>query len=146
MTDSPPAMTKRILVIAGDTAGEQPLIDVIRSCAEGAESEVLVIASEPGLDTCLARLHAAGVEAHGRADPADPVQAAVEGLDGFPADEIVLATAARRWPFWPSRDLVERVRKRFAGTIFHVVLDPAAKARPSLATAVPFIPRLSERR
>jgi hypothetical protein len=145
MRDSP-ATTKRILVIANDAAGEQSLFDVIRSCAEGDEAQVLVIASEPGLGACLARLHAAGIEADGRVGSADPVHAASEGLDRFPADEIVLATAARRWPVWPSRDLVERVRKRSAGTIFHVVLDPAPKARPSFGTPVPLIPRLSERR
>jgi hypothetical protein len=139
-------MTKRILVIANDAAGEQSLHDVIRSCAEGATAEVLVIAPEPGLEACLVRLHAAGISASGRVGPADPLQAASDGLDGFPADEIVLGTNARNWPFWPGRNLVERVRKRFAGTIFHVVLDPVPKPRPSLGTPVRLVPRLSERR
>jgi hypothetical protein len=139
-------MTKRILVIANDAAGEQSLHDVIRSCAEGAAAEVLVLAPEPGLAACLARLHAAGISASGRAGPADPLQAVSDGFDGFPADEIILGTTARNWPFWPGRKLVERVRTRFAGTIFHVVLDPVPKLRPSLSTSLPLVPRLSERR
>jgi hypothetical protein len=145
MSDSP-ALTKRILVIADDAAAEHSLHDVIRSCAEGADAEVLVIASDSGLDTCLAHLNAAGIQARGRVGPSDPLEAVSDGLDGFAADEIVLATATRKWPFWPSRNLVERVRNRFAGTIFHVVLDPAPEPRPSLGTPFPLVPRLSERR
>jgi hypothetical protein len=140
------AMTKRILVIANGTAGEQQLHDVVRSCVEGTDTEVLVLGSESGLEACLERLHAAGIQARGRVGPADPVQAVSDGLDGFPADEIVLATAARKWPLWPSRNLMERVRRRFGGTIFHVVLDPAPRPRPSLGTPLPLVPRLSERR
>jgi hypothetical protein len=145
MSDSR-ALTKRILVIADDTAGEQSLHDVIRSCARGADAEVFVIARDSGLDACLEQLHAAGIDAHGRVGPADPLQAVTDGLDGFAADEIVLATTAQNRPLWPSRNLVERVRKRFAGTIFHVVLNPVPKPRPSLGTPVPLVPRLSERR
>lgn len=139
-------VTKRVLVIANETAGQDALYEVIRSCAEGADAEVLVIASESRLDACLERLHAAGIKARGRDGPSDPLQAVSDGLDGFAADEIVLATAARKWPLWPSRNLVERVRGRFAGPIFHVVLDPVPKPRPSLGTPVPLVPRLSERR
>jgi hypothetical protein len=139
-------MTKRILVIANDTASEQSLHDVIRACAEEADAEVLVLASESVLDACLERLQAAGIRARGRVGPADPIQAVSDGLDGFAADEIVLATSARKWPLWPSRDLVDRVRRRYAGTIFHVVLDPVAKHRPRLHTPLPLVPRLSERR
>jgi hypothetical protein len=145
MSDSR-AVTKRILVIANETADERSLHDVIRSCAQGANAQVLVIAPEAGLENCLEQLRAAGIPARGRVGPADPLQAVKDGLQGFAAEEIVLATAERRWPFWPSRNLVERVRKRFAGTIFHVVLTPAPKARPSLGAPLPLTPRLSERR
>jgi hypothetical protein len=140
-----PAMTKRILVIANDAAAERSLHDVIRSCAEGFDADVLVIAPESGLEECLAHLRGAGIQARGEVGPADPLDAVADGLAGFAADEIVLATAARRWPFWPSRNLVERVRTRFAGTIFHVVLEPVPKPRPSLGTPLP-LPVLSERR
>jgi hypothetical protein len=137
-------MTKRVLVIANDMAGEQPLHDVIRGCAQDGDVDVLVLASEPGLEACLERLHAAGIRARGRVDRADPLRAVSDGLDGFAADEIVLATGTPKWPFWPRRNLVDRIRGRFAGTIFHVVLDPVPKPRPILPT--PLVPRLSERR
>jgi hypothetical protein len=139
-------MTKRVLVIANDTAAEQPLHDVIRACAQDADAEVLVLAAESGLDACLERLRAAGIRARGRGGPEDPLQAVSDGLDGFAADEIVVATAKRKWPPWPSRDLVDRVRNRFAGTIFHVVLDPVPKHRPRRHTPLPLVPRFSERR
>jgi hypothetical protein len=145
MSDSR-ATTKRILVIANETAGEQSLHEVIRSCSQGADAEVLVIASESRLDAGLERLRAAGISARGRVGDADPVQAISDGLDGFAADEIVLATPARRWPRWTTRNLVDRVRSRFAGPIFHVVLEPVPKARPSPARPLPLMPRLSERR
>jgi hypothetical protein len=139
-------MAKRVLVIASDTAGEQSLHDVIRACAENADTEVLVLAFESDLDACIESLQAAGIRARGRVGPADPLRAVSDGLDGFAADEIVLATAARKWPLWPGRDLVDRIRKRFAGTIFHVVLQPTPKPSSIPATPLPLVPRLSERR
>jgi hypothetical protein len=54
------AVTKRILVFASETDGPA-LEQVIRSCARGADAEVLVIAPEPGqAEACLERLSAAG--------------------------------------------------------------------------------------
>jgi hypothetical protein len=156
-------VTKRILVIANDTAEEPALHEVIRRCSRGAEAEVLVVASVPiprargwfrdddgarmatraSLEACVARLVAAGIRARGLVADADPLRAASDVL--FAADEIVLAT--RKRPRRPSRNLVERVRKRFAGPIFHVVVDPvpSPERRPA-AQPVPLIPRLSERR
>jgi hypothetical protein len=139
--------SKRILVVANEAAGEEALRDVVRSCVQGADAEVLVVAPGSRLEASLERLHAAGIRARGRVGAADPLQAVSDALDGFAADEIVLATTAHRRPLWSSRNLVERVRRRFAGPIFHVVLDfvPKRQASP-LARPAPLIPRLSGRR
>jgi hypothetical protein len=138
------AVSKRILVIANETEGPG-LDEVIRSCAQGAEAEVLLIAPEQAfLESCLERLQAAGIQAHGRVGDADPLRAVADGLDGFAADEVVLATRKSRRP---GRNLVERVRNRFAGPIFHLVLEPlpAPRLLPR-ASPLPLVPRLSERR
>jgi hypothetical protein len=143
-------VSKRILVIANETAEGHELDEVIRSCSQGVDAEVLVItpavnSASSRLETFLERLHAAGIRARGRIGAADPLQAVSDGLRGFAADEIVLAT--RKGPPWRRRNLVARVRKRFAGPIFHLVLDPAPTRRLlPLAPPVPLIPRLSERR
>jgi hypothetical protein len=137
---------KRILVIADEAAGDRALNEVIRSCAEGADAEILVIAPESRLDLCLEGLRATHIRARGRAGDGDPMRAVSEGLDEFAADEIVLATRARKWRLGSSRNLVERVRRRFAGPIFHVVVDPAPSPSFAARTPVPLIPLLSERR
>jgi hypothetical protein len=137
-------VTKRILVVANETDGAA-LEQVIRSCARGADAEVLLLAPESRqVEACLGRLHAAGVEARGRVGDDDPLRAVADGLDDFAADEVVLATRKSRRP---RRNLIERVRQRFAGPIFHLVLDPTP-ARQPLAGAgpLPLVPRLSERR
>jgi hypothetical protein len=138
------AVTKRILVVANETDGSE-LEQVIRSCARGADAEVLLLAPESRqVETCLGRLHAAGVDARGRIGDDDPLRAVVDGLDDFAADEVVLATRTSRRP---RRNLIERVRQRFAGPIFHLVLDPAPAPRlVPRASPLPLVPRLSERR
>jgi hypothetical protein len=137
-------VTKRILVVANETDGSA-LDQVIRSCARGTDAEVLLLAPESRqVETCLKRLRAAGIDARGRVGDDDPLRAVADGLDDFAADEVVLATRKSRRP---RRNLIERVRQRFAGPIFHLVLDqvPAPRVLPR-ANPVPLVPRLSERR
>jgi hypothetical protein len=137
-------VTKRILVVASDTEGPA-LEQVIRSCARGSDAEVLVLAPEQSqVEACLVRLYASGIAVRGRVGDDDPIRAVADGLDDFAADEVVLATRKSRRP---RRNLIERVRQRFAGPIFHLVLDPVPAPRLlPRANPLPLVPRLSERR
>jgi hypothetical protein len=138
------AVTKRILVVANETDGSA-LEQVIRSCARGADAEVLLLAPESRqVETCLERLRAAGLDARGRVGDDDPLRAVADGLDDIAADEVVLATRESRRP---PRNLIEHVRQRFGGPIFHLVLGPAPAPQVlPRAHPLPLVPRLPERR
>jgi hypothetical protein len=133
----------RILVIANETVESDALHDVIRSAADGPRAEVLVVA--PALNTrlrhwlsdsdggreearmrlvrCIARLKGLGVEANGLIGDSDPLQATVDALHLFAADEIVIATHPEQRSNWLARRLVERVAERFDGPVLHLVVD-----------------------
>jgi GABA permease len=59
------------------------------------------------------------VEAHG--GDVDPLQAIEDALRMFPADEIVVLTAADEQATWLEADLGERARERFSIPVTHLV-------------------------
>ena len=81
--------------------------------------------AEDRLQTCLARLRDAGLDARGSVGDGDPLQALADALHFFPADEIVIATHPEGRSHWLARNLVERARDRFAQPVTHVVVDLA---------------------
>jgi hypothetical protein len=124
-------MSKKILVIANETAASDRLQAAIGGPTGGA-TQVLVVA--PALDSraarrrlnaCVARLAARGIEAEVTIGDSDPLHAAIDALHVFPADEIVIAMEHR------SNRLVERVAEHFDGPILHVVVEE----EPVLAAA-----------
>lgn len=133
----------RILVIANETVEGEALHDTIRRRAlEAKPIEVRVIApalnsrlrhwlsdedearraAAARLAACLDRLSAAGVPATGHIGDADPLQAIVDGLHTFAADEIVVATHPEGRSHWLARNLVSRIRARFPYPVHHVVV------------------------
>jgi hypothetical protein len=135
MNDSQQTTKRRILVVANASAEESVLHDAIRDRVRDSEAEVLVVAtaldSGPSrwtsdedeafgeaaarLRRCLDRLDSAGIEANGLVGDGDPLQAIAGVLQGFPADELVLATHAAARSTWLSRRV-------------HVVVDPGCGA------------------
>ena len=133
-------MTKKILVIANETAASDELQAAVNG-PTGGSTEVLVVA--PALDSkvrrwrpdtgaaeeaararlgiCIDRLAARGIHAAGTVGDSDPLHAAIGALDHFPADEIVIATQ----PEHRSTGLVERVAEHYDGPILHVVVGRA---------------------
>jgi hypothetical protein len=138
---------RRILVVANETVGGGELLETIRSKAEGASAQVLVVvpaltsrlqrwasdedgaraAAERRLEASLARLREAGVDARGEIGDADPLQALDDELRTFGADEIVIATHPEGRSNWLERGVVEAARERFAAPITHVVVDLEAE-------------------
>jgi hypothetical protein len=136
-------MNTRILVIANETADSGPLNEVVIAAARGPRARVLVVApalnsrlrhwvsdsdaahaaARERLGRCLRRLERAGVEAEGMIGDSDPLQATVDALHLFPADEVVIATHSEHRSNWLARNLVERVAERFDGPIVHLVVD-----------------------
>ena len=137
----------RILVIAKETASSNALHDVVRTAAEGRAATVLVVA--PALNTrlrhwlsdtdeareaacqrlivCVERLADVGIETEGMVGDADPLQATVDALRVFPADEIIVSTHPENASNWLARGLVERVAERFGGPVIHLIADEATK-------------------
>ena len=121
--------TRRILVLANETADDPALVAAVGSLAGGRRAtRVLVVAPALGrsrrlvdedreravargrLLAALAALARAGVDADGLIGDADPARAAAAALRLFPADRIVVATRAPGESTWLARGVVERLR------------------------------------
>jgi nucleotide-binding universal stress UspA family protein len=138
---------RRILVIANQTVGGQTLRDMIHDKSEGYREEVLVVtpalnaplkhwvsdeddaraAAQKRLDTSLARLREAGIDARGEVGDGEPLQAIEDALRTFGADEIIISTHPEGRSRWLERGVVSGARERFAVPITHVVVDLEAE-------------------
>jgi hypothetical protein len=131
--DAERADTRRVLVVANQTVGGDPLIDKIKSEAEETPSTFVVIlpqgeSGEHGdahqrLAHTLERLHDAGLEAVGQVMDPDPFTAVQNALQFYPADEIIISTFPETRSGWLRADLVERVRRITSKPVEHVVSD-----------------------
>ena len=142
---SPPPHPRCILVLANETLGGAALHQTVAASARGG-GHVLVVApalnhrvrhwlsdsdgarrrASERLRACLAALETAGVDANGMIGDADPLQAALDALAVFPADEIVVATHPEGSSNWLARGLVERLCERCDLPVLHVTVRPAA--------------------
>jgi hypothetical protein len=134
---------RRILVIANETVGGHTLRSAILERSLDVREEVLVVtpalnsplktwvsdedgaraAAQERLDTSLAKLSEAGVEARGEVGDGDPIQAMEDALRTFGADEIIISTHPEGRSNWLERGVVQKARERFAVPITHVVVD-----------------------
>lgn len=139
----PNGAERHILVIANETVGGDELFAVLQERSEGVREEVLVVvpalnspvrhwasdedgaraAAQQRLQTSLARLASAGVEARGEVGDGDPLQAMEDALRTFGADEIVISTHPEGRSHWLERNVVGAARERFDVPITHVVVD-----------------------
>jgi hypothetical protein len=132
-------MTKKILVIANETAAGDELESAVRGPDDGS-TEVLVVAPavNPALRLwssrtgkadaarrrarfCVEHLSARGLRATGTVGDGDPLQATLDALRGFAADEIVILAHPEHRSNWLANRLVERVAEHYDGPILHVV-------------------------
>ncbi len=134
---------RRILVIANETVGGGRLLEVLRDKADGVREQVLVVspalnsairtwasdedgaraAAQRRLDTSIARLAGAGIDARGEVGDGDPLQAIEDALRTFGADEIVISTHPEGRSNWLERNVVSQARERFDVPITHVIVD-----------------------
>jgi hypothetical protein len=146
-TNSPHPSTRCILVIANETLGGSALHETVTASAVDG-GEVLVVA--PALNNrlrhwlsdsdearrraserllgCLEALESADVDAEGMIGDADPLQAALDALAVFPADEIIVATHPEGSSHWLARGLVERLCEHCDLPVLHVTIRPEALA------------------
>jgi universal stress protein family protein len=125
--------THRVLVVANQTVGGEPLIQTLKDKAsEGPTTFVLVLPQGEGgahddahqrLAHTLERLHQQGLEAVGQVMDPDPFTAIQNALQFYPADEIVISTFPETRSGWMRSDLIERVERSTSKPVEHVVVD-----------------------
>jgi hypothetical protein len=127
------------LVLANKTSSGEELIEHLRAKAAPGESH-LFIAVVPQADgsgraprearerlaKMLDRLHAAGLLSSGMIGDPDPYTAAVNALDLFRVDDVVISTLPDERSGWLRSNLIERVRHVTSASVERVVVDPQA--------------------
>jgi hypothetical protein len=145
--------TRRILVVANQTAAGRELLEEIRNRCQGIDCEVLLVSPalvgsrsqrwasdiDEGLDLARERmgrsvtaLRGVGVEVRAEVGDPDPNMAIEDALRMFPADEIVISTLPPGESKWLEHDVVERTRREVDLPMTHVVVDLEA-GRASVA-------------
>ena len=134
---------KHILVVANQTVASEPLIAAVRARAQAEPVRVTVICpqNDPSdswvvdeqdvaadtrrrLESTLAALSAAGVQATGHVVAADPYTAVLDVVESDdPPAEIIVSTLPRTRSGWMRRDLIERLRDRVDVPVAHVEAD-----------------------
>jgi hypothetical protein len=76
----------------------------------------------------LDRLRAAGLLSSGMIGDPDPYTAAMNALELFRVDEVVISTLPDERSGWLRADLIERVRHSTSAPVEHIVVDPQPTA------------------
>ena len=149
-----PDSTRRILVVANQTAEGRELLEEITNRCRGNDCEVMLVcpgmvgsraerwasdvdkgmdAARERMDRSVAALRGVGVEVRAEVGDPDPNMAIEDALRDFPADEIVISTLPPGESRWLEHDVVERTRREVDLPMTHVIVDLDAEA----ATAAP---------
>jgi hypothetical protein len=134
---------KVTLVLASKTLGGEELLDRLQEkAATGVQHLFIVIVPQPDgsggaprlararLATMLDRLHSAGLVGSGMIGDPDPYTAAVNALELFRVDDVVISTLPDQRSGWMRANLIERVQHMTSAPVEHVVVDlnPTATA------------------
>jgi hypothetical protein len=134
--DSDREDAKRTLVVANQTVGGTPLLELLRRKAAASPTRFIVIcpqSARPGeegeghaherLAHTLRELQEAGLQAVGQVVHPDPYTAIQNALQFYGADEIVISTFPETRSGWLRGDLVERVQASTSKPVEHVVVE-----------------------
>jgi hypothetical protein len=132
---------KVTLVIANKTSSGEELIEHLKAKAahDGGHLFIAVVPQADGsgqapreararLAMMLDRLHAAGLLSSGMIGDPDPYTAAINALELFRVDDVVISTLPDERSGWLRSDLIERVRHSTSVPVEHVVVDAQATA------------------
>jgi hypothetical protein len=137
---------KVTLVLANKTSSGEELMEHLKAkAADGALH--MFIAVVPQLDgsgnspaearsrlaTMLDRMGANDLLSSGMIGDPDPYTAAVNALELFRVDDVVISTLPGERSGWLRSNLIERVRAATQANVEHVVVDPQAKTTPASA-------------
>jgi hypothetical protein len=125
-----------VLVIANETAGDEPLLNAIKARAARSPASFLIIApqsdlqmaghpeAERRLSRVVAALRGSGIDAHGMVAHPDPYTAALHTVHDERVDEIIVSTFPGQKSGWLRKDVVERIREATKLPVEHVVSEP----------------------
>ena len=153
-----PDDTRRILVVANQTAAGRELLEEIGNRCRGHKAEVMLVSPalvgsraerwasdiDEGLDLArqrmarsVAALRSIGVEVDAEVGDPDPNMAIEDALRVFPADEIIISTLPPEQSRWLEHEVVERTRREVELPMTHVIVDlDAERAATPLRSAV----------
>ncbi len=127
---------KRTLVVANQTVGSQPLLDLLKKKAEDdGPRQFIVISPQSGeeaegsedaahrLANTLKELEEAGLDAIGQVVHPDPYTAVQNALQYYSPDDIVVSTFPEARSGWLRGDLIGRVEAASGKPVEHVVVD-----------------------
>ena len=136
--------TRRILVVANQTAGGRELLEEIGNRCRGRRCEVMLVSPalvgsraerwasdiDEGLDLARERMNRSvtalggiGVEVRAEVGDPDPNMAIEDALRMFAADEIVISTLPPEQSRWLEHEVVERTRREVELPMTHVIVD-----------------------
>jgi nucleotide-binding universal stress UspA family protein len=128
---------KRTLVVANQTVGGKPLIDLLKKKAEEEPRRFIVISPERGepgseddtrrLAHTIKMLEDEGLDAIGQVVHPDPYVAVQNALQDYAPDDIVISTLPDTHSGWLRSDLVGRVQSTTSKPVEHVVVDEEAE-------------------
>jgi len=136
---------KVTLVLASKTLGGEELLARLKEKAAGERRLFIVIVPQPDgsggapklararLATMLDRLHSEGLVGSGMIGDPDPYTAAVNALELFRVDDVVISTLPDQRSGWMRSNLIERVQHMTSAPVEHVVVD--LQATPTAAPA-----------
>ncbi len=130
---------KRTLVVANQTVGGKPLLDLLKRKAEEEPRRFIVISPQSGdeedsrdahkrLAHTLRELERTGLEAVGQVVHPDPYTAIQNALQFYAPDDIVISTFPETRSGWLRSDLVGRLRASTTRPVEHVVVDESEVA------------------
>jgi hypothetical protein len=142
----------RLLVVANETVGGEPLLAEIRDRCRNRDCQILVVTPalvgsrashwasdvDEGMELARQRMELSliaidqlGLKAKGEIGDSDPNVAIEDALRVFPADEILISTHPPHRSRWLEHGVVERARNEIDLPITHVVVDLSAVHAPT---------------
>jgi hypothetical protein len=133
---------RTVLVLANETLGGRPLIEVVRKYASEEETRFVLCvpqtrpragyvvyddsvfdAAQTRVDLAVGFVRSEGMEAVGEVGDPDPYAAAMDAVREYDPDAIIISTYPESRSGWLRRDLLERIRQASGLPVEHVVAD-----------------------
>ena len=144
-----------ILVLANETIGGRALLDRIIERNEQGDAKFFVVvpktkprfgnviyddavrsSAQVRVDLACAFARSEGIDAHGEVGDEDPFNAAMDAVDEYKIDEIMVSTHPSSSSGWMRRDLPERLQSESGLPVEHITVDIANEGLPFDVTLV----------